>query len=134
MGLLITLYLIMINTYGNAVSESPDSRGFGQLEFWMVGAQMPIFLAMVEYGYVLSKVKKDHNQGCPYAQAQPLFIPALPRKKIQNFDAKPPDPKDCCENKRFTAIDKYSLVGSIILFLAFNLIYWVNVSSFDHLR
>ena len=58
MGMIVTLYLISANVY-NAV-EAPDDRGFSYIELWMVGTQIPILLALCEYGFVLylKKVEK----------------------------------------------------------------------------
>ena len=52
MGLLVTLYLISQNTYGSV--KAPSIRRFSYVEVWMIGAQVPILVALFEYGYVLS--------------------------------------------------------------------------------
>ena len=44
MGMLIMLYLIQINTYASL--KAPDKRGFSSIEFWFVGMQAPIILAI----------------------------------------------------------------------------------------
>ena len=55
MGMLVTLYLITANTY--AAMEAPPNRGFSYAEVWMVGVQVPILVALIEYAYILSKLK-----------------------------------------------------------------------------
>ncbi len=65
MGLLITLFLIIVNTYGNVLESSPPNRGFGLIELWMMGAQFPVFFAMLQYGYILFQIKRDHGPNCP---------------------------------------------------------------------
>ena len=55
MGLLITLYLILINTYNSV--DAPPKRGFSAIETWFVGTQALILLAIVEYGILLA-IKK----------------------------------------------------------------------------
>ena len=52
MGMLITLYLILINSY-NSVDAPPD-RGFSDIEVWFYGMQSLILLAILEYGLVLA--------------------------------------------------------------------------------
>jgi len=52
MGMLITLFLILINSY-NSVDAPPD-RGFSSIEVWFVGTQAIILLAVIEYGIVLA--------------------------------------------------------------------------------
>ena len=63
MGLLITTSLIMVNTYGNVDKASPPQRGFGLIDMWMCGTQLPVSLSMLQYGYILYKIKTTHTQG-----------------------------------------------------------------------
>ena len=51
MGMIVTLYLISANVYNSV--EAPNDRGFSYIELWMVGTQIPILLALCEYGFVL---------------------------------------------------------------------------------
>ena len=55
MGMLITLYLIQINTYNSV--EAPPNRGFGSIDVWFIGMQVPILLAILEYGILLTMKK-----------------------------------------------------------------------------
>ena len=50
LGLLITLDLIATNTYNSV--KAPEKRGFSYLEIWMLGVQIPILLAIFEYGMI----------------------------------------------------------------------------------
>ena len=60
MGMIVTLYLISANVYNSV--EAPKSRGFSYIEIWMIGAQIPILLALVEYGFILhlKKIRKQN--------------------------------------------------------------------------
>ena len=60
MGMIVTLYLISANVYNSV--EGPKSKGFSYIEIWMIGTQIPILLALVEYGFILhlKKISK-HN-------------------------------------------------------------------------
>ena len=55
MGLLVTLYLISANVYNSV--KAPISRGFSHIEVWNIGVQIPILLAIAEYGIVLAMLK-----------------------------------------------------------------------------
>ena len=55
MGLLITLYLISINTYNSV--DAPSKRGFSSIEIWFAGIQAAILLAILEYGVILGMKK-----------------------------------------------------------------------------
>ena len=50
-GIIVTLYLISWNVYNSV--NAPKSRGFSNIELWMLGTQIPIMLALLEYGFVL---------------------------------------------------------------------------------
>ena len=52
MGLLVTLYLIDINTYISV--DTPKGMGFSYVDIWMLGTQFPILIAILEYGTLLS--------------------------------------------------------------------------------
>merc|ERR1712008_423919 len=74
MGMIVTLYLISANVYNSV--EGPSSRGFSNIELWMVGAQFPILLALFEYGFILYLKKtarkvEDHNQKMDIDDSKP---------------------------------------------------------------
>ena len=49
--MIFTLCLISFNVY-NAI-DGPPSRGFSYIEIWMVGMELPIFVAALEYSIIL---------------------------------------------------------------------------------
>jgi len=51
MGLVVTLFLITVNVYNSV--DAPPNRGFSYIELWMVGMQLPIIVAIVEYIVIL---------------------------------------------------------------------------------
>ena len=53
--MLTMLYLIQINTYNSV--KAPPKRGFSSIEVWFVGMQVPILIAIFEYGVLLA-IKK----------------------------------------------------------------------------
>lgn len=55
MGLLITLCLIMINSYHSV--DAPTNRGFSNVEIWFVGTLIPILFSLLEFGIVLAVQK-----------------------------------------------------------------------------
>ena len=62
MGMIVTLYLIHTNVYNSV--DAPHGRGFSCIEIWMIGTQIPILVALTEYGFVLywKKVAEKTNQ------------------------------------------------------------------------
>lgn len=55
MGMLVTLYLILINTYINI--DAPSMRGFSYADVWFLGCQVTIAFAIIEYGALLAAMK-----------------------------------------------------------------------------
>ena len=49
--MIVTLYLISANVYNSV--DAPKSRGFSYIEIWALGSQIPIALALLEYGFIL---------------------------------------------------------------------------------
>ena len=62
MGMLVTIFLIVIGIYKSV--EAPPKRGFGYLEKWYIGVQVPILFALLEYGFMLAvlKYKEGHQE------------------------------------------------------------------------
>ena len=61
MGMVITLFLIQVNTYNSV--EAPPGRGFSSIDIWSFGMQIPILVAILEYGTVLSMKKFWTKEG-----------------------------------------------------------------------
>ena len=61
MGMIVTLYLISENVYNSV--HAPTGRGFSYIEVWKLGIQLPIILALCEYGLILhlKKIAKNSN-------------------------------------------------------------------------
>ena len=104
MGMIVTLYLISANVYNSV--EGPSSRGFSNIELWMVGSQFPILLALFEYGFILYLKKtarkvEDHNQ------------------KMDIDDSKP-DISD-----RIKTLDFVTMTISFLFIVFFSSTYWI---------
>ena len=52
-GLTVTLFLISSNVYASV--NAPSSRGFSYIEVWIIGSQVPIVIALFEYGCILGR-------------------------------------------------------------------------------
>ena len=57
--MIVTLYLISANVYNSV--DAPKNSGFSFIEIWMIGTQIPILLALCEYGFVLHLKKITKN-------------------------------------------------------------------------
>ena len=98
MGLLITLYLILINTYNSV--DAPPKRGFSSIETWFVGTQAPILLAVVEYGMLLA-IKKFCNPKDITRKGESISFRTV-----------------------IKIIDFFTFISSLMFFAIFNMFYW----------
>ena len=110
MALLITLYLIMANTYSSVQNSGPQDRNFGVIEIWMIGCQFSVFMAMAEYAVILYMMKRIHDGEC---------------EKRQKTQLK----EKCCKQQMYKSWDNYCMVILPILFVIFNLTFWVYVTK-----
>ena len=108
MGMIVTLYLISANVYNSV--EAPKSRGFSYIEIWMIGAQIPILLALVEYGFVLclKKISKKAEETNEMLELG---------KSNQNLDDK------------IKKLDFATMIISFIYFITFAVVYWIVANN-----
>ena len=104
MGMIVTLYLISTNVYNSV--KAPDSRGFSYIEIWMIGTQIPILLALVEYGFILylKKISKKCDDKTVMLELG---------KPKQNLDEK------------IKKLDFATMIFSFIFFIIFATVYWI---------
>ena len=116
MGLLVTLHLISVNVY-NSVSAPPE-RGFSYIELWMLGMQLTIIVALVEYGMILGSKKFFRKKNFTNIK---VFVNRKNTisKEIQEDDT------------IFKNIDKTFLILSIAYLTAFSFSYWIFLFLFD---
>ena len=102
--MIVTLYLISANVYNSV--EGPKSKGFSYIEIWMIGTQIPILLALVEYGFILylKKISKKFDDKTVMLELG---------KPKQNLDDK------------IKKLDFATLIISLISITAFTSIYWI---------
>ena len=106
MGMILTLYLISANVY-NAV-DAPQDRGFSNIEVWMIGAQIPILLALWEYGFILY-LKKHANKA---------------QNQVQSMTAEDQAVK---LDDRIKKMDSVTMSISFLFFATFALVYWIKL-------
>ena len=114
MAMIVTLYLISANVY-NAV-DAPQGRGFSNIEVWMIGAQIPILLALWEYGFILY-LKKHANK--PQNQVQAM---TLDQNQVQPVT---PDDQGVKLDERIKRLDSATMIFSFLFFTTFAVIYWI---------
>ncbi len=123
----------MVNTYGNVARASPPNRGFGLVELWMIGAQVPIFFAMMVYGYILFHMKKElpHAATCSLDKSiekDDNFRIANRKVKVSSEFLRDRKKENCCSSMKSKKIDKIAGMVSISGFIFYNMVYWTYVA------
>ena len=108
MGMIVTLYLISANVYSSV--KAPNNRGFSYIEIWMIGTQIPILLALVEYGFILY-LKKISDK---FEDKKGTLELGKPK---QNLDDK------------IKTLDFVTMIISLIYFLTFAAVYWIVATN-----
>ena len=106
MGMIVTLYLISANVYNSV--EAPNVRGFSYIEIWMIGTQIPILLALVEYGFILYLKKISMK----FEDTNEMLELGKPKQKLDD---------------KIKMLDFATMIISFIYFTTFAVIYWIVV-------
>ena len=102
MGLVVTLFLITVNVYNSV--DAPPNRGFSYIELWMVGMQLPIIVAIVEYIIILGLTRYLKHKDTSRIYATENFK--------RNLDW-------------ILYVDVITFTVSIIYYVLFFILYWV---------
>ena len=106
----MTLDLIATNVYNSV--NAPKNRGFSYIEVWFLGVQIPILVAIFEYGILLTAkrylLKKNMSSN--------MVIP-METGLINNFDM----------NSISKVMDAWTFTICLIFITIFIAIYWLLV-------
>ena len=114
---MITLDLIATNTYNSV--KAPSGRGFSYIEIWLLGIQIPILLAIVEYGILLTikRMYKKEGQETKIQVFDSGKETQIRSQKVWNLD------------QIGKTMDKWTFIGSISFIVIFNIVYWSVTST-----
>ena len=104
---MITLDLIATNVYNSI--EAPKRRGLSFIEIWMVGVQIPILIAIFEYGIILAMIKRDKGKKNSIIKVGKGLSNGINKNEIDDIGRN---------------IDEWAFTGSLIFIIVFNFIYW----------
>ena len=109
---MITLELITTNTYNSV--KAPSGRGFSYIEIWLLGVQIPIILAIVEYGILLTmkRMQKKDNSQVKIQVIHSGNHPQTREKAIWDLD------------QMGKTMDKWSFISSLFFIITFIIVYW----------
>ena len=104
--------MIATNTYNSV--KAPPGRGFSYIEIWLLGVQIPILLAIVEYGILLT-MKRVFKKPAEQNKVQAVYNSQdslLRTEKIWDLD------------KIGKRMDMWTFIISVSFIVIFNIIYW----------
>ena len=104
MGMIVTLYLISANVYNSV--DAPSNRGFSFIEIWMIGTQIPILLALCEYGFV-------------------LHLKRIAKESEDQVETMNQDDSGKSLDERIKKLDYASLIFSLLYLITFVSVYWI---------
>ena len=110
---MITLDLIATNTYNSV--KAPPGRGFSYVEIWLLGVQIPILLAIVEYGILLTMKRVNKKKTPDQNKIQVLYNGSqttIREKKIMDVE------------KIGKTMDLWTFIISLSFIIIFNIVYW----------
>ena len=110
LGLLVTLDLIATNVYNSV--NAPKNRGFSYIEVWFLGVQIPILVAIFEYGALLMAKRYLLQKNMTSNMVTPIETGWL-----NNFDM----------NSISKVVDRWTFIMCLIFITIFNAIYWLLV-------
>ena len=104
MGMIVTLYLISENVYNSV--NAPTGRGFSYIEVWKLGTQLPIIIALCEYGLILhlkknAKKSNGTNQTMDQTESE------------EGLDEK------------IKKLDYATMIFSLVYIISFVFLYWI---------
>ena len=104
MGLLLTVFLIITNSYNSI--KAPVDRGFSFIEIWMIGIYYQILFAIIEYAYLMAKNRNKVME----------MYPNVEQDRIKEQSKK---------------LDQKAIIFSLIYFILFQCTYWSIVNSLE---
>ena len=104
MGMIVTLYLISENVYNSV--NAPTGRGFSYIEVWKLGTQLPIILALCEYGLI-------------------LHLKKIAKKSIGTIQTTDEADSEEDLDQRIKKLDYATMIFSFVYIVGFASLYWI---------
>lgn len=123
----MTALLTISTMFGTITSQTPPVSYTTKLDIWMVGCITFLFGALVEFTAVVL-IKLYIYAPVPKPIQTETRIPIAEEK---NASANHPSSIEDMGKRLARSIDKASLVGFFVTFLAFNVVYWTDIVSGD---
>jgi hypothetical protein len=115
MGLLVTVFLVLVNIFNAQKSVAPLSDNLNAVDLYLIFCVFLVFLALSEYAILLLKNHRTTVSVSPRA----VTVNGNSSKSVENFQTT--FQTWMCKNK----LDAISLAAFPIIFIIFNIIYWV---------
>jgi len=123
MALLVTLFLVLVNIFNNVTTNTPKAEGLTAIEAWMLACILFVFGALVEYAAILFKKQR-------YVSGQHKVNLKIICKENYKYEVQEKSPANQAVTvqqlaEEYWRIDKFFLKSFPLLFIVFNIIYWL---------
>ena len=117
MGLLATIFLVLINIFNGAKSAAPSSTNLNALDLYLIVCIGQVFLALIEYAIILF----ISNKG-----VKSFFIcnNGMTKKKTVTSNEKGKTEMEQIQEDMKSKMDSVSIIIFPSFFILFNVIYW----------
>jgi len=132
MALLVTLFLVLVNIFNTVTTNTPKAEGLTAIEAWMLSCILFVFGALVEYAIILMRkqseaIKPQRNHVKIICKDSYKYEVSHHHSHQNMLDLEEPVKEGCGPN--YINADRFFLVAMPILFLIFNIIYWIGYGS-----
>merc|ERR1719166_299427 len=123
MGLLVTLFLVLVNIFNNVTTNTPKAEGLTAIEAWMLACILFVFGALIEYAAILFKKQR-------YVSGQHKVNLKIVCKENFKYEVQEKSPANQAVTmqqlaEEYWRIDKFFLKLFPTCFILFNLTYWL---------
>ena len=122
-ALLLTLMLLLISFFNAIQNQIPKSDGMTAIGLYLLSSLLAVFLAIVEYGFILFRMKRRQIE--KMKNATEIRINA---KKVAWIDNQALNEASIMDYK----IDQLAFVLYIGILILFNFAYWVTFAPLMH--
>ena len=117
MGLLATIFLVLINIFNGAKSAAPSSTSLNALDLYLIMCISQVFLALIEYAVILfiSNIGVKSSFICTNEQKKKILV-----QPTDNGKLKMEENHEDIKNR----MDSVSIIVFPSFFVLFNVVYW----------
>ena len=126
MGLLVTIFLVLINIFNAAKGKAPTSRNLNAVDLYLIVCIGLVFIALMEFAIVLFVNRKNEGK-VPEEMKENSHLNCHDKSMTSNEGKKIEISKNGWMQKPsiFNSFDRISIFAFPTFFIVFNVIYFI---------